>query len=74
MKPHIFAGQKAGKRALVIAASFALTASASIFAPVAFASPADDKVEAAKAAETDAANSVAGKCPDSGCSRPSRGS
>ena len=59
MKPHIFAGQKAGKRALVIAASFALTASASIFAPVAFASPADDKVEAAKAAETDAANSVA---------------
>lgn len=59
MKPHNFAGQKAGKRALVIAASFALTASASIFAPVAFASPADDKVEAAKAAETDAANSVA---------------
>lgn len=59
MKPHSFAGQKAGKRALVIAASFALTASASIFAPVAFASPADDKVEAAKAAETDAANSVA---------------
>lgn len=59
MKPHIFAGQKAGKRALVIAASFALTASASIFAPVAFASPADDKVEAAKAAETDATNSVA---------------
>lgn len=59
MKPHIFAGQKAGKRALVIAASFTLTASASIFAPVAFASPADDKVEAAKAAETDAANSVA---------------
>lgn len=59
MKPHNFAGQKAGKRALVIAATFALTASASIFAPVAFASPADDKVEAAKAAETDAANSVA---------------
>ncbi|WP_311524241.1 NlpC/P60 family protein [uncultured Varibaculum sp.] len=59
MKPHKFAGQKAGRRALVISASFALAASASIFAPAAFASPADDKVEAAKAAETNAANSVA---------------
>ena len=59
MKPHNFAGQKAGRRALVISASFALAASASIFAPAAFASPADDKVEAAKAAETNAANSVA---------------
>lgn len=59
MNPHIYAGRKAGRRALVISASFALAASASIFAPVAFASPADDKVNAAKAAESNAANSVA---------------
>ncbi len=59
MKSHNFAGRKAGRRTLVISASFALAASASIFAPAAFASPADDKVEAAKAAETNAANSVA---------------
>lgn len=59
MNPHIFAGKKAGRRALVISASFALAASASIFAPAAFASPADDKVNAAKAAENNAANSVA---------------
>ena len=59
MNPHIHAGRKAGRRALVISASFALAASASIFAPVAFASPADDKVNAAKAAESNAANSVA---------------
>lgn len=59
MNPHIYAGRKAGRRALVISASFALAASASIFAPAAFASPADDKVNAAKAAESNAANSVA---------------
>lgn len=59
MNPHNFAGRKAGRRALVISASFALAASASIFAPTAFASPADDKVNAAKAAENNAANSVA---------------
>lgn len=59
MNPHIYAGRKAGRRALVISASFALAASASIFAPMAFASPADDKVNAAKAAESNAANSVA---------------
>ncbi len=59
MKPHNFAGQKAARRALVIASSFALAASASIFAPAAFASPADDKVKAAKDAENNAANSVA---------------
>lgn len=59
MNPHIFAGRKAGRRALVISVSFALAASASIFAPAAFASPADDKVNAAKAAESNAANSVA---------------
>lgn len=59
MNPHNFAGRKAGRRVLVISASFALAASASIFAPTAFASPADDKVNAAKAAENNAANSVA---------------
>lgn len=59
MNPHIYAGRKAGRRVLVISASFALAASASIFAPTAFASPADDKVSAAKAAENNAANSVA---------------
>lgn len=59
MNPHIYAGRKAGRRALVISASFALAASAPIFAPMAFASPADDKVNAAKAAESNAANSVA---------------
>lgn len=59
MNPHIYAGRKAGRRVLVISASFALAASASIFAPTAFASPADDKVNAAKAAENNAANSVA---------------
>ncbi len=59
MKPHKFAGQKTGRSALVIAASFALAASASIFAPAAFASPADDKVKLAKEAENNAANSVA---------------
>ena len=59
MNPHIYAGRKAGRRALVISASFALAAAASIFAPAAYASPADDKVNAAKAAESNAANSVA---------------
>ncbi|WP_122819850.1 C40 family peptidase [Varibaculum vaginae] len=59
MNPHIFAGRKAGRRALVISTSFALAASASIFAPTAFASPADDKVKIAKDAENSAANSVA---------------
>ena len=59
MNPHIHAERKAGRRALVISASFALAASASIFAPAAFASPAVDKVNAAKAAESNAANSVA---------------
>lgn len=59
MKLHISTERKAGRRALVVSASLALAASASVFAPAAFASPADDKVEAAKAAEKNAANSVA---------------
>lgn len=59
MKLHVSTERKAGRRALVVSASLALAASASIFAPAAFASPADDKVEAAKAAENSAANSVA---------------
>lgn len=59
MKLHISTERKAGRRALVVSVSLALAASASIFAPAAFASPADDKVEAAKAAENSAANSVA---------------
>lgn len=59
MKLHISTERKAGRRALAVSASLALAASASVFAPAAFASPADDKVEAAKAAEKNAANSVA---------------
>ena len=59
MKLHISTERKAGRRTLVVSASLALAASASVFAPAAFASPADDKVEAAKAAEKNAANSVA---------------
>lgn len=59
MKLHISTERKVGRRALVVSASLALAASASVFAPAAFASPADDKVEAAKAAEKNAANSVA---------------
>ena len=59
MKLHISTERKAGRRALVVSASLALAASASVFAPTAFASPADDKVEAAKVAEKNAANSVA---------------
>ena len=59
MKLHVSTERKAGRRALVVSASLALAASASIFAPAAFASPADDKVEAVKAAENSAANSVA---------------